>query len=70
LLFFELQNKSYDFTKIWIKSDSKTSLKSVLVQIGPRGVTVLAGTASFGLRTEAVGSKEIWTHGIKKYRFD
>jgi hypothetical protein len=48
----------------------KTYLNSILIQIGPRGVTVFAGTASFGLGTEAVGFKWMWTHEIIQYRFD
>jgi hypothetical protein len=48
----------------------KTYLKSILIQTGPRGVAVFAGTASFGLGTEAVGSKWMWTHEINRYRFD
>jgi hypothetical protein len=58
------------FQRFGSKQVSNFYLNSILIQTGPRGVTILAGTVSDGSGTEAVGSKEIWTHGIKQYRFD
>jgi hypothetical protein len=59
LLIFELQNKSYELSKIWIKSGLKSYLNSILNLEPTRGGFLLARTGSFGSALWIVGFKWI-----------
>jgi hypothetical protein len=61
------QIKRYDFSKFWLKSDSKFYFDSSLNWRLTRGAFSLADAGSIGSAIWNVGSKEVWTHKIDRY---